>query len=66
MKSVIQSEFKLDNYAEQGNWRIEIEAKSEFRNFSERYDFEVEEYVLPKFEGNRLQHFVQSSSFYCK
>ena len=54
MKSVIQSEFKLDNYAEQGNWRIEIEAKSEFRNFSERYDFEVEEYVLPKFEGNRL------------
>ena len=40
--------FQLDKYAEQGQWRIEVEAENQDGTKEETYTFDVEEYVLPK------------------
>ena len=40
--------FQLDKYAEQGEWRIEVEAGNQDGIKEETYTFDVEEYVLPK------------------
>ena len=59
---VIEGRFKLDAYAEKGLWRIKVTSRykkeREQRNTNElhlpvkTYNFEVEEYTLPKFEVN--------------
>ena len=40
--------FQLDKYAEQGQWRIEVEAENQDGTKTQTYTFDVEEYVLPK------------------
>ena len=46
--AVNQFHFQLDKYAEQGEWRIEVEAGNQDGTKEETYSFDVEEYVLPK------------------
>lgn len=47
---VVQGRFQLDAFAEQGEWKIEVEARTATERVEESYSFDVEEYVLPKFE----------------
>ena len=49
-KSVYENFFQLDNYCEQGEWKILLEAENQDSSIKQEYSFEVEEYVLPKFE----------------
>jgi hypothetical protein len=47
---VVQGRFQLDAFAEQGEWKIEVEARTATERVESSYSFDVEEYVLPKFE----------------
>jgi hypothetical protein len=52
--SVFTGRFQLDKYAEQGVWKIEISSSNENGKMTQSYSFDVEEYVLPTFEGLML------------
>jgi nitrogen fixation protein FixH len=48
--SVYENKFQLDQYCEQGQWKIKVKAENTETTLNKEYTFEVEEYVLPKFE----------------
>jgi CD109 antigen len=47
---VVEGNLQLDAYAEEGQWQIEVKAKTPNGQIEKTYSFDVEEYVLPKFE----------------
>ena len=48
----------LDKYAEEGQWRIEATASAGSMSIEKTYEFTVEKYVLPTFEGKWLTNNV--------
>jgi CD109 antigen len=47
---VVQGRFQFDVFAEQGEWEIKVTATTPTDTVESTYKFDVEEYVLPKFE----------------